>query len=64
MGVEKNGFNVVVTDDGSMRNALHLLKWAQMEGKDFVHTVCCSFIIHYGANFVLILIFPSVFLVF
>ena len=59
MGVEKNGFNVVVTDDGSMRK-----KWAQMEGKDFVHTVCCSFIIHYGANFVLILIFPSVFLVF
>ena len=55
MGVEKNGFNVVVTDDGSMRSALHLLKWAQMEGKDFVHTVCCSFIIHYGANFVLII---------
>ena len=57
MGMEKNGFNVVETDIGSMRNALHLLKWAQMEGKDFVHTVCCSFIIHYGANFVLIIFY-------
>ena len=58
MDVEKNGLNVVVTDDGSMRNALHALKWAQM---DFVHTVCCSFIIHYSANFVLILIFRPCF---
>ena len=60
MGVEKN----VAVTDGSMRNALYELKWTQMERKDVVRTACCSFIIRYGGNFVLILIFPSVFLIF